>query len=271
MALGNITQKVVVSDDKVHGGVFAGAYGILVALLTLPFALISDKLMVQMFSPSVILVLLLMSVLYAFAMWGFFTAMKHVPISEITLLESTTPLWVLFGSVLFLGESLTWNKFIGVLFLIAGLFVTFRYKGVKRWSGYHTLGLVSGALYAGAYMTDKYLLDYLPTLSYQVLSFGLPSILILGYFYKRAKELKYFFVDKRARNIVLSSAFVGGGYYTLFKAYQLSGEISLVNPIYETKSLWVVLMGIVFLKEKDFLRRKIIGMILAIIGVLLVS
>lgn len=271
MAIGNVIQKLVVSDNKVHGGIFAGAFGLLVATLTLPFALLTERINPEIFSIHVIVVLLLMTSLYAVAMWGFFTSMKHVSISEIVFLESATPLWVLLGSVIFLGESFTFNKFLGVTLVIVGILVALRYKGTTIWTTYHTLGLISGALYAGAYMTDKYLLHFLPTLFYQVLSFGLPSAALLIFFRNKISDLHYFVVNKKARNIIWSSVFAGLSFYALFRAYQISGEVSRINPIFETKALFVMILGIVLLKEKENMNQKIIGVLLAFSGILLVG
>ncbi|MBI5613405.1 DMT family transporter [Candidatus Gottesmanbacteria bacterium] len=271
MAIANVIQKLVVSDDKIHGGVFAGAFGLLVAILTLPFAIFTEQFSLQMFSLSVILTLFFMTGLYAVAMWGFFTSMKHVPISEIVFLESATPLWVLFGSVLFLGESFHYNKLIGVILVTLGILIAFCFKGTKRWTRYHTLGLASGALYAGAYMTDKYLLHFLPTLFYQVLSFGLPSATLLIFFHNKISDLHYFVVNKKARRIIWSSVFAGLSFYSLFRAYQISGEVSRVNPIFETKALWVMIFGIVLLKERENMFRKVVGIFLALGGILLVN
>lgn len=270
MAIANIIQKLVVSDDKVHGGVFAGAFGLLVAALTLPFAFFSESLNPQIFTFNVVMVLILMTSLYAVAMWGFFTSMKHVPISEIVFLESATPLWVLSGAVLLLGETFTFYKLLGVSMIILGILIAFRYKGTKRWTKYHTLGLLSGTFYAGAYMTDKYLLHFLPTLFYQVLSFGLPSIALLIFFRRKISDLRYFVVNKRARRIIWSAIFAGLSFYTLFKAYQISDQISLINPIFETKALWVIMLSIILLKERENMYRKIVGILLAFTGILII-
>lgn len=270
-AVANVIQKVVVSDKNIHGGIFAGAFGFLVALLTLPFALFTEHLTPEMFSANVLFVLLLMTSLYSMAMLGFFTAMKHVPISEIVFLESATPLFVLFGSVLFLGETMTANKLFGASLVISGILVAFHYKGTKRWTTYHTLGLLSGLLYAGAYMTDKYLLTFIPALSYQILSFGLPSVALLLIFHGKLNELHYFLINKKARKIIWSSIFAALSFYALFQAYRLSNQISLVNPIFETKALWVVALGIIFLKERTNMYRKIAGIFLALAGILLVN
>jgi drug/metabolite transporter (DMT)-like permease len=270
MAIANVIQKLVVSDNKIHSGVFAGAFGLLVAILTLPFAILTERLSLQMLNLNVILTLLLMTSLYAVAMWGFFTSMKYVPISEIVFLESATPLWVLFGSVIFLGEIFSINKLLGVILIITGILIAFRYKGTKRWTRYHTLGLTSGALYAGAYMVDKYLLHFLPTLFYQALSFGLPSLTLLIIFHKKLSDIQYFITNKKARNIIWSSVFAGLSFFALFQAYQISGEVSRINPIFETKALFVMILGIVFLKEKDNMYRKIVGIIFALGGVVLI-
>lgn len=94
-------------------------------------------------------------------------------------------------------------------------------------------------------------------------------LLVLSY--DKIRQLEYFVQVKKARKIVWSALLAGISYLALFQAYKLSGEISLVSPIFETKSLWTVVMGVVFLKERKNLLYKLLGVLLAIVGVVVVS
>lgn len=267
MAVCNIIQKKVVTDDKVEGHIFAVGFGLLVALLTLPFALVFESIHIQPIPVNVYPMLLLMTILYAIAMWLFYTALKHIPVSEIVFFDSSIPIWVLVGSVLFLHESLTTYKIGGVVLLVSGILLAFRAFKISTWTKYHWYALVASMMYAFAYMTDKYILNFLPPISYQVLSFGLPSVVLLLVYKSQMQTLRYFITSKKARNIIWSSVFAGLSFIALYKAYALSDELSIVNPLFETKALWTVLFGIVLLKEREHMQYKIFGMFISLIGI----
>ena len=116
-------------------------------------------------------------------------------------------------------------------------------------------------------MTDKYILHFLPPVSYQVLSFGLPSLVLLLLYRSEMHTLTYFVHSPKARNIVWASVFAGLSFIALYKAYALQGAISVVNPLFETKALWTVLLGIVLLKEREHIGYKIVGIVVSMVGV----
>jgi bacterial/archaeal transporter family protein len=97
------------------------------------------------------------------ASWVFtYFGLKHLPLSLGSPIRATSPLWVLLGAVLILGERLTWLEALGVLTTIAafiGLSIAGRNEGVHfhrdKWVWCLIAGTVLGAASA---LYDKYLL-----------------------------------------------------------------------------------------------------------------
>jgi bacterial/archaeal transporter family protein len=95
--------------------------------------------------------------------WIFtYFGLKHLPLSLGSPIRATSPLWVLLGAVLLLGERLTWLEACGVLTTIAafiGLSFAGQREGVHfhrdRWVWFLVGGTVLGA---ASSLYDKYLL-----------------------------------------------------------------------------------------------------------------
>lgn len=97
------------------------------------------------------------------ASWVFtYFGLKHLPLSLGSPIRATSPLWVLVGAVLILGERLTWLETLGVLTTIVafiGLSFAGRSEGVhfhrNKWVWFLIAGTVLGA---ASSLYDKYLL-----------------------------------------------------------------------------------------------------------------
>jgi len=95
--------------------------------------------------------------------WVFtYFGLKHLPLSLGSPIRATSPLWVLLGAVLILGERLSWLEVLGVLTTIAafiGLSFAGRGEGVHfhrdKWVWFLVAGTVLGA---ASSLYDKYLL-----------------------------------------------------------------------------------------------------------------
>jgi len=123
----------------------------------LPAGLRTDSL-----SPVQHLQLALKSAIVA-ASWIFtYFGLKHLPLSLGSPIRATSPLWVLLGAILILGERLTWLETLGVLTTLAafiGLSLAGRSEGIhfhrNKWVWFLIAGTVLGA---ASSLYDKYLL-----------------------------------------------------------------------------------------------------------------
>src|ERR1035438_7482830 len=124
---------------------------------TLPTSLVVDPLTLVQH-----LQLVLKSVIVA-ASWVFtYFAFKHLPLSLGSPIRATTPLWTLFGALLFLGERPDGLQLLGVittLLAFFGLSLAGRLEGVHfhrdKWVGFLLAGTILGAVSS---LYDKYLL-----------------------------------------------------------------------------------------------------------------
>jgi transporter family protein len=115
------------------------------------------------------------------ASWIFaYLALKHLPITIVTPIRSTSPLWTLFGALLIYNEKPGNNQWIGIcitlfffyLFSIAGKLEGIHFR-TNKWIGFIILATIIGAA-SGLY--DKYLVQHYNRLAIQAWS----SVYMIG-------------------------------------------------------------------------------------------
>ena len=186
----------------------------------------------------------------------------RAPISQIRIII------LLILSMLFLSEKLTLNKGIGTLLIFIGLFVL-RFKGGKfdiKNKGIQ-LTVLTACLVALAAIFDKIALNYTVPEFQGFLIYLIPTVILFFFLKGRKKKFKSLF--KNQWKVVLFGSFLGAAFtYLSLKAYALA-DVSTIFPIIKTSALITVLLGIIFLKEKQILR-KIIATTIVLIGIIFI-
>ena len=186
----------------------------------------------------------------------------RAPISQIRIII------LLILSMLFLSEKLTLNKGIGTLLIFIGLFVL-RFKGGKfdiKNKGIQ-LTVLTACLVALAAIFNKIALHYTVPEFQGFLIYLIPTVILFFFLKGRKKKFKSLF--KNQWKVVLFGSFLGAAFtYLSLKAYALA-DVSTIFPIIKTSALITVLLGIIFLKEKQILR-KIIATTIVLIGIIFI-
>ncbi|MBS3155527.1 EamA family transporter [Candidatus Woesearchaeota archaeon] len=186
----------------------------------------------------------------------------RAPISQIRIII------LLILSMLFLSEKLTLNKGIGTLLIFIGLFVL-RFKGGKfdiKNKGIQ-LTVLTACLVALAAIFNKIALHYTVPEFQGFLIYLIPTVIL--FFFLKGKKKKFRSLFKNQWKIVLFGSFLGAAFtYLSLKAYALA-DVSTIFPIIKTSALITVLLGIIFLKEKQILR-KIIATTIVLIGIIFI-
>ena len=109
--------------------------------------------------------LLLKSAIVAASWIGTYYALKHLPLSLGAPIRATSPLFTLFGAILFLGERPNWLETVGILTTLAA-FMGLSLAGAKEGIHFHRnkwfWSLIVGNLFgAASALYDKYLLGTL--------------------------------------------------------------------------------------------------------------
>lgn len=265
----NISPTVI----TIYGGIFAFAAGLLVLLL-MGFYPIDFKSL---------LIILTSGFLTSIYLLPYYKALQIDETSLVVSLLYLYPVFVLFLSYVFLGESLTVRQYIGSFFvIIAGSLLSIeKTKGEKaklKKSAWYVL--ISAFLFACAQVLYKFGVTEIPfwnTLPYEAFGIAIGSLVIV--LYKNNRE-----VFKKETNRFKKKVFIFIGInelvyilarYTGYYAISLI-TVGLVSVLASLESLFVLVYGIILsvwlpnvLKEaviKKTLGLKFISMLMIVIG-----
>lgn len=198
-----------------------------------------------------------------------FYARRNIDASTYSVLSRLTPVITFVLSILFLKETLNFNKILALIVIILGnILAVITKKGIKFSSGmkYAALTIIS----LGVAMTiDKKISGNFPLPLYAFLAY-LPPNIFLYYFPKlKFSDIKSEFKLAGYKVFLLAGINVCG-YFMLIKSYAY-GEVSNIVLLISTSTIITVFLGIFLLKEKDRLWQKILAALLVTAGVLLLK
>ncbi|KXK10431.1 MAG: EamA-like transporter family protein [Microgenomates bacterium OLB23] len=102
--------------------------------------------------------LILTGVLYASGNFFLYKSLKNTPISEFTIVFSTSTFWTILGAVILLGEHFSLQHAIGTTLIMISLLIVFKSSQAIRFRNGHINGLIAAFLYGVAFVNDAYLL-----------------------------------------------------------------------------------------------------------------
>lgn len=195
-----------------------------------------------------------------------FLARKHIDASTTAIIFRLSPVIAFIGSLIILKESIELPKLMGAAFLLgSSLLVVHKNPQLKAHRALW-IALFSASALGLAWMIDKPASVGIPASFYSVILWTLP-LLIIAFpslsIHQLAKELKI-----GGWKIALTAFLNVFGFVLYLKALALA-DASQVILIAQSSATLVVLGGIIFLKERSHLGRKLIAGALMLIGILL--
>lgn len=217
-----------------------------------------------------LLIILLVAVIYGTVDSLLMKGRQLEEVSKTSIVSQTGSIWALLGGVLFLGESFTIYKIIGIILIVVGNLVIL-WKQQKLTFSLGIRYFFVGTLLSNiGYLIDKYMVGN--TISpglYKAILFFLASSWIFISLPNRSQRIKKEFqVQKGA--VVIIGFLLALSMFFLMKGFQ-TGEASKVLPVYSLSVVFSVLAGILFLGEKERLSQKILGVIITFIGILILK
>lgn len=193
---------------------------------------------------------------------------QYSQLSISTILSRTRLIWIPIIAYLFIGENLKPSEYFGILLLFAGVSVTV---------APHKFFIDKGAIYANlaafVIAINVILLKLVtPYASPSVIlfSYSLPSVILFPLLMKNPKKrLLASSKKKLLPKIVATLASMGASYFLILALK--TGDVSKVNAIYQGMMVTGVLAGIILLKEKEDIAKKIVGTAVTLAGVFLLT
>lgn len=212
------------------------------------------------------------SILWVFiAVIGFY-AYKYTQVSVKSPLSESRVLWVLLFAIIFLKESLIIEKVLGIILIFISL-VVLTYKKQNKFGDLRDKGvqltLLTALLTAGVAIIDKSALKYFTPGTFGFLVYFIPGLILLAFGKKHLKDVKKIL---KTKNYYLGIVVILGFlfYYFSLKAYQIA-DVTQVFPIIRLSTAFTVIFGIIFLRERENIIKKLIATLIIFFGILLLS
>lgn len=200
-----------------------------------------------------------------------FLSNKYLDVSYIGILSLLTIVFTFLGSLIFLNEESTTFKVIGALLILIGnAILTVKISGKSR---INTKGLIF-RLIAILFLSSSLIIDGKNAVNFTIPLYGFityvtPSILTFGFSRANVREI---IPALKANLIQILLISISGcvGYLFLIKSYLLLDK-SIAIPINNASGAIMVGIGILVLREKTDIPRKIFAMLIVFLGVIILA
>jgi drug/metabolite transporter (DMT)-like permease len=175
---------------------------------------------------------------------GFLTALKHMPLANVTAILQVLPLTVTMAAALFLGEKVGWRRWLAIAIGLAGVMIIIR-PGMEGFSVYSIWALLAvGCVTIREIATRKLSAD-LPSLPVALAT----AIAIGGFGAAMLPAVEWAPVSSLAWSLIggASLAIIGG---YLFSVMTIRiGDIGFVAPFRYTAMIWALAIGLLMFGE----------------------
>ncbi len=195
-------------------------------------------------------------------------AYKKDDMSNVVVMLGTSPLFTVVTSWFFLGQSLSLKQIVGITILLFGV-VIISLEGKKYWhlSTGAILSLLA-ALISGLNLTNDAYVMYSgrDIITYLFLIFFISTVVSFLFFYYESKQLLLHVKLIDWLQIILMTVLFLGHMFFVFLALSLGNQLVITAPLLQLATPLSVLFAIFYLREKSFLKNKLLGSLLTFIG-----
>lgn len=200
-----------------------------------------------------------------FSVYVFMKMHALTDLSISSIISRLRVVWSPLLAFLLVGERLTVTEYAGIVAIFAGISVVSSPKEIKRDSGIKTALLFSFSSALLSTVLKK--VSGLASSEFVVMSQGIIPLLGLPFLMKNPAKQITLVAAKRLPHMLLAGMFNIVSSYLLVRALAVA-DASKVVGLYQAMTVFSVFYGIFILKEKEKIDKKIIGVVIVIIGIL---
>ena len=271
-SLVSILQKIAFKEKNADPSAFNAYFQFLTGIIIFPIAVLNIGAIT--YDVNIWAIFILSGFLFASSNVLYFYGFKATEVSKVGILTSTYSIWVLVGGVIFLNEVLTFKKIIGVMLIAIGVITIYWIKNGFKGLGIPQLFIVLYQMVLVILgLIDRYLLNYFSQIATYLFATSIfASICTIIIKPKAIKQIRPLLKPDRGNLLIITSAFLSClSVFSFFAAMKAGGEISRIGPIWQLSVILTVLLGIIFLKERENYFRKIVGATIVFIGVVFIK
>ncbi len=205
----------------------------------------------------------------------YFRGQSHLDAGTTQIAFSSIVIWGTALSVLFLDSQFSLRQGLGIIVLIAAIIMIQYRKGKRTLSSAVVAIILSAASFAGFQVASAQVSKAVTPATYLLLAYGGPTLLAAAFFAKRfIKEARHLSAGPR-RSMVEGTVFAASGslayYIFAYFAYRGAPDPGVVVVLLSTQVIASVILGVIFLHERENLVRKGIATVLAFVATLLIK
>ena len=195
-----------------------------------------------------------------------FRAIKTLTAGEVTIITTSSSVISIILSLIFLGESLNSTILTGIILIFASIWlVNNDHLKLTSKSGI-SFALLSAACAGTAVVNDAVILHQYEAFSYTAIMSFLPGVILMLLFPKKIKHTQVLLNPRSIQLMSIFCLFYSIQAITYYLAFQQGAPVSQLSPFTKSSIVLTVILGAIFLKERQHLIKKIIASILVTIG-----
>lgn len=198
------------------------------------------------------------------------TVRSGIEASTFSMLKQLSTTFMIFAGLVLFKEEFVLTKFIGAMLIIFSNILIFYKKGKFEFNRYILLGVLANVTFTIALFLDVNISDNFNLPFYVALTLIIPALLIMIFERIKPSEIKDELVNGNKKAIFVTAISWGIMIVAQLRAYQL-GNVTVIAPLCALTVILNVIVGYLFLNEKDNLLRKIVSAILIIISIILIK
>lgn len=198
------------------------------------------------------------------------TVRSGIEASTFSMLKQLSTTFMIFAGLIFFKEEFVWKKFLGAMLIIFSNILIFYQKGKFKMNKYLWLGVLANISFTVALFLDVNISDEFNLPIYVALTLVIPALLIALIERIKPSEIKEEFKNGNKKAILITGIMWGLIIFLQLRAYQL-GKVTIVSPLCALTVISNVIVGYIFLKERDDLFKKIFAAILIVISIILIK
>lgn len=175
---------------------------------------------------------------------GFLTALRHMPLANVTAILQALPLTVTMAAALFLGEAVGWRRWVAILLGLSGVLLIIR-PGMAGFSVYSIWALGAVAAVTVREVTTRKLSKDVPSLPVALATAiaicGLGAVSLPGVTWMPVSTVMWIYVGGAGVAII-------GGYLFSVMAVRI-GDLGFVSPFRYTSMIWAIALGYLLFSE----------------------
>lgn len=198
------------------------------------------------------------------------TVRGGIEASTFSIIKQLSTVFMIIAGLLFFKEKFVLKKIIGAILILLSNVIIFYKKGNQKFNKYILLAILANMAFSIALFLDVNISEKFNLGFYVAITLIVPALLIILFERIKISNILSEFKTGNKKSILITGISWSTMIIVQLIAYQL-GDVTTVAPLCALTVIGNVIVGYLFLGERDNLLKKVIAAFLVIISVILIK